>query len=84
MLEDGIRTREYGNTKLLGCFQLTRKQKYVVGCVLLLPLVFLLFLTIGLMINAAVVNEKYQRLSLDPNPSLIDANQSVIWEREKR
>ena len=57
MLEDGIRTRECGKTKVSGCFQLTRKQKYSVGCVLLSPLVFLLFLIIGLMINAAVVDE---------------------------
>ena len=84
MLEDGITTTEYGKTKFLGCIQLTRKKKYAVGCVLLSPLVFLLFLAIGLMINAAVVNEKYQRLNLDPTPSFIDANQSVIWERAER
>ena len=79
--------QEFGSPekiKTCGYFYCTKRQRYAVYAALLLPVVFLVCLIIGLMINAALVEEKFQRITLDPNPSLINANKSVIWQRAER
>ena len=64
-------------------FRCTKRQRYVLFGVLLVPIVFLVCLIIGITIRAAVEKERFQRIVLDPNPSLIDSNQSVIWQRAR-
>ena len=64
-------------------FRCTKRQRYVLWGTLMLPVVFFICLIIGIMIRAAVENERFQRIVLDPNPSFISGNQSVVWKRAK-
>ena len=83
MKQDYVNT-ENQKIKTCGFLYCTQKQRYVLWAALLFPLIFVVFLIIGLMINAATVEERFQRMVLDPNPSLIKANRSVIWQRAGR
>ena len=64
-------------------FRCTKRQRYILWTVLMLPIVFLVCLIIGITIRAAVEEQRFQRIILDPNPSFINSNQSVIWQRAK-
>ena len=84
-MEEGLsKSDTMKKIKTCGYFYFTKRQRYILCGIVLFPLVFLVFLIIGLMINAATVKEKFQRMILDPNPTLINANQSIIWLRARR
>ena len=80
---DSKNTHNNGKVKTCGYFYCTRKQRYVLCGLLILPVVFLVCLIIGILIKTAVEKERFQRIILDPNPSLIKSNQSVIWQRAR-
>jgi hypothetical protein len=71
---DSKNTHNNGKVKTCGYFYCTRKQRYVLCGLLILPVVFLVCLIIGILIKAAVEKERFQRLTLDPVEELLMTN----------
>ena len=77
-LEDGNR-----NTCFNCCF-CTRRERCFACVLVVVPILLIFGLAIVLIVNALLVTDEFERLELDPFPTLLNSSDEVILARAKR
>lgn len=77
-LEDGSK-----NT-CFNCCYCSKRQRCVVCTLIWVPIILLIGLAIVLVVNAALLTDRFERLELDPSPTFLNSSEEVILERAER